>query len=114
MRILVTGSRGYIGAVLVPMLGAEGHDVVGLDSDLFEQCTFGEWTDAYPFLRKDVRDIEASDLKDFDGIVHLAGLSDDSLGALVPQLTYDINHAASIRVRLLVQYLREFRREPCQ
>jgi nucleoside-diphosphate-sugar epimerase len=103
MRILVTGSTGYIGAILVPMLRAEGHDVVGLDCDLFEQCNFGEWTDAGTFLRKDVRDIEASDLAGCDAVVHLAGLSDDSLGALVPELTYDINHIATLRLAALAK-----------
>jgi nucleoside-diphosphate-sugar epimerase len=105
MRILVTGSTGYIGTVLVPMLRAEGHDVVGLDTDLFEQCTFGEWTNPSPFVRKDIRDVEASDLEGFDAVAHLAGLSDDSLGALVPQLTCDINHAASVRIAALAKSL---------
>lgn len=103
MRILVTGSTGYIGAILVPLLRAEGHDVLGLDCDLFEQCTFGEWTDAGAFLRKDVRDIEAPDLAGCDAVVHLAGLSDDSLGALVPELTYDINHVATVRLATLAR-----------
>ena len=98
MRILVTGSTGYIGALVVPMLKADGHDVVGLDCDLFEQCTFGEWADAPAFVRKDVRDVAPADLEGCGAIVHLAGLSDDSLGALVPQLTYDINHAATVRL----------------
>lgn len=103
MRILVTGSTGYIGTTLVPMLRAEGHDVVGLDCDLFEQCTFGEWTDAFPFVRKDIRDVEAADLEGFHAVVHLAGLSDDSLGALVPELTYEINHTASVRLSALAK-----------
>lgn len=98
MRVLVTGSTGYIGAILVPMLQAEGHDVVGLDCDLFERCTFGAWPNAAAFVRKDVRDVAASDLEGCGAVVHLAGLSDDSLGALVPDLTYDINHAATLRL----------------
>ena len=72
MRILVTGSTGYIGAVLTRALRANGHDVVGLDCDLFEPCTFGEWTDQPALLRKDVRDIEASDLAGCDAVVHLS------------------------------------------
>jgi nucleoside-diphosphate-sugar epimerase len=63
MRILLTGHRGYIGAVLAPMLTAEGHEVVGLDSDLFEQCTFGVGIQEFPTLRKDIRDVVAADLK---------------------------------------------------
>jgi nucleoside-diphosphate-sugar epimerase len=103
MRLLVTGSTGYIGAILVPMLRAEGHDVVGLDCDLFERCTFGEWPNAAAFVRKDVRDVAALDLEGCGAVVHLAGLSDDSLGALVPELTYDINHVATLRLAALAK-----------
>ena len=103
MHVLVTGSKGYIGAVLTCMMKEVGFDVVGLDSDLYEQCTFGQWTDAVPLVRKDIRDVEAPDLEGFDAIVHLAGLSDDSLGALVPQLTYEINHGASVRLAALAK-----------
>ena len=103
MRILVTGSTGYLGAILVPMLRGEGHDVVGLDCDLFEQCTFGDCADPVAVLRKDVRDVEAPDLANCDAVVHLAGLSDDSLGALVPELTYDINHIATLRLATLAK-----------
>jgi nucleoside-diphosphate-sugar epimerase len=103
MRVLVTGSTGYIGAILVPMLRAEGHDVVGLDCDLFERCTFGEWPNAPAFVRKDVRDVAALDLEGCGAVVHLAGLSDDSLGALVPELTYDINHVATLRLAALAK-----------
>ena len=68
MRILVTGDKGYIGTVLTPMLVAAGHDVVGLDSDLFEQCTFGgeDRMPDVPSIRKDVRDVTADDLRGFD------------------------------------------------
>jgi nucleoside-diphosphate-sugar epimerase len=103
MRILVTGSRSYVGTVLLPMLRAEGDEVVGLDSDLFEECTFGEWQDVFPCVRKDIRDVEAHDLEGFDAVVHLAGLSDDSLGALLPELTYEINHHASVRLAELAK-----------
>jgi len=103
MRILVTGSRGYIGAVLVPVLAAEGHEIVSFDTDLFEQGDFGPWNDAFPSTRKDIRDIQISDLEGVDAIVHLAGLSDDSLGALLPELTSEINHAASLRLAMLAK-----------
>ena len=103
MRVLVTGHKGYIGTVLIPMLIAEGHDVVGLDSDLFEQCTFGEGIKEVPELRKDIRDIVKADLDGFAAVLHLAGLSNDPLGNLNPQLTDEINGAASVRLAQLAK-----------
>jgi nucleoside-diphosphate-sugar epimerase len=85
------------------MLQAAGHDVVGCDSDLFHQCNFGGWPDAPSFVRRDVRDISPSDLAGFDAVVHLAGLSDDSLGALLPELAFEINHAATMRLAELAK-----------
>lgn len=98
MRVLLTGHKGYIGTVLVPMLLAEGHDVFGLDSDLFENSTFGDGIQDIPEVRKDIRDVEISDLRGFDAVLHLAGLSNDPLGNLNPDLTYEINHAASVHL----------------
>jgi len=98
MRVLLTGHRGYIGCVMVPMLQAAGHDVVGLDSDLFEQCTFGVGVPDVTSLRKDLRDVEVRDLEGFDAVVHLGGLSNDPMGDLNPQVTYDINHEGSVRL----------------
>lgn len=103
MRVLVTGSQGYIGVVLVPMLIKEGYEVVGLDSDLFERCTFGDGLPDINYIRKDVRDVEASDLKGFDAVLHLAGLSNDPLGDLNPDLTFEINHLASVRLATLAK-----------
>jgi len=98
MRILLTGSKGYIGTVMAPRLQAEGHDIVGLDSDYYARCTFGSLEQDFKTIRKDVRDMELSDLAGFDAVVHLAALSNDPLGDLNPQLTYDINHLASVRL----------------
>ena len=103
MRVLVTGSHGYIGTVLTPMLMAEGHDVVGLDSDLYRQCTFGEAIPNIPCIRKDIRDIESDDLKGFDAVCHLAALSNDPLGNFNPELTYEINYRASVRLAELAK-----------
>jgi len=103
MRILVTGHNGYIGAILTPMLVAEGHKVVGLDTDYFEACTFGDDMPDVPTVRKDIRDIEASDLQGFDAVMHLGGLSNDPLGDLNPELTGEINHAASVRLAQLAK-----------
>lgn len=98
MRVLVTGSTGYIGTVLVPMLLAEGHDVAGLDTDYYSRCTFTGAVSDIPTSRIDVRDVSAANVKDFDAIIHLAGLSNDPLGDYKPNLTEDINFSASVRL----------------
>jgi nucleoside-diphosphate-sugar epimerase len=100
MRVLLTGHLGYIGTVLTRMLVQAGHDVVGLDSDLYARCTFpqgGEILDV-PTVRKDTRDVECSDLVGFDATLHLAALSNDPLGNLNPGLTDEVNHRASVRL----------------
>jgi nucleoside-diphosphate-sugar epimerase len=103
MRLLVTGSKGYIGAVMVPMLLDAGHEVVGLDTDLFEECTFCPGIQAGQELRVDLRDVQRAHLEGFDAVVHLAALSNDPLGDLNPEITYDINHAASVRLARLAR-----------
>lgn len=103
MKVLVTGHKGYIGAVLVPMLLERGDDVVGLDSDLYRRCTFGGELADVPAIEKDVRDVQAADLRGIDGVLHLAGLSNDPLGDLRPELTYEINQQASIRLAELAR-----------
>ncbi|MDJ0598215.1 MAG: SDR family oxidoreductase [Crocosphaera sp.] len=101
MKVLVTGHKGYIGTILVPMLLAKGYDVFGIDSELFEQCTFGEGFAQIPDLRKDIRDIELSDIDGCDAVIHLAALSNDPLGNFNPDLTYEINHQASVNLAKL-------------
>jgi nucleoside-diphosphate-sugar epimerase len=101
MRVLITGHKGYIGTVMAPLLADAGHEVTGLDSDLFEQCTFGEAPREFPSIRKDLRDVERADLEAFEAVIHLAGLSNDPLGNLNPDLTYDINYHASVRLARL-------------
>jgi nucleoside-diphosphate-sugar epimerase len=103
MRILVTGDKGYIGTILVPMLIADGHAVVGLDSDLYQRCTFGQDLPEIKSIRKDLRDIEAKDMEGFEAVMHLAALSNDPLGNLNPDLTYKINHVASVKLAKLAK-----------
>jgi nucleoside-diphosphate-sugar epimerase len=103
MRVLVTGHKGYIGTVMVPMLLQAGHTVVGLDSDLFEQCSFCPGILDVQELRVDLRDVPAGSLEGFDAVIHLAALSNDPLGDLNPEITYDINHAASVRLARLAK-----------
>ena len=98
MRVLLTGHRGYIGSVLLPMLQSRGHDVVGLDTDWFERCTFTGKVAEVTSIKKDTRDIEQSDVEGFDAIIHLAGLSNDPLGDFRPMITEEINDAASVRL----------------
>ena len=98
-RILVTGSEGYIGRVLVPLLLNAGHQVVGVDSNMFAGCEFpGSLPSGIRTIDADVRDLAPADLAGFDAIVHLAGLSNDPLGELDPPATYEINHGASVRL----------------
>ena len=103
MKILLTGSRGYIGTVMAPMLVREGHEVVGIDTDLYRRSTFGPWKESIRTIEKDVRAVELEDLRGFDAVVHLAALSNDPLGDINPQLTYDINHLASVRLAQLAR-----------
>ncbi len=103
MRVLLTGHKGYIGTIMVPMLRHAGHDVFGLDSDLYRNSTYGETLPEVPEILKDIRDVEKVDLAGIDAIVHLAGLSNDTLGDLNPQLTYEINHGASVRLAAMAK-----------
>ncbi|MGV9664318.1 NAD-dependent epimerase/dehydratase family protein [Nocardia niigatensis] len=103
MRVLVTGHQGYLGTVMVPRLQAAGHEVTGLDSGYFAECVLGAAPPAPPTLSVDLRDVTAEQLAGFDAVVHLAALSNDPLGALAPQITYDINHHASVRLARLAK-----------
>jgi nucleoside-diphosphate-sugar epimerase len=96
MRILVTGDKGYIGAVLVPMLHARGHQVVGLDSTLYQGCTIGPAPAPSPAMQMDIRDVSPDDLVGFDAVCHLAAISNDPVGDLNPETTYAINYRASV------------------
>jgi nucleoside-diphosphate-sugar epimerase len=104
MRILLTGHRGYIGSVLAELLNAAGHDVVGMDSALYEDCTFGaDAASGISMLRRDIRELSAADLVGIDAIAHLAGVCNDPLGDLLPETTFEINHAATVRLAHLAK-----------
>jgi len=103
MRILLTGHKGYIGVVAGSMFRSAGHDVVGLDSGLYDGCEFGENLVEIPEIAKDIRDVTTEDLDGFDAVVHLAALSNDPLGNLNKDLTYDINYRASVRLAELAK-----------
>ncbi|MGH9262812.1 MAG: NAD-dependent epimerase/dehydratase family protein, partial [Acidimicrobiales bacterium] len=98
MRVLVTGSDGYIGTVLVPMLLEAGHEPVGLDSMLFHDCRIGSERPTVDTIRRDIRDVVPADLGGFDAIIHLAGISNDPLGDLHPDTSYAINHRATVHL----------------
>jgi nucleoside-diphosphate-sugar epimerase len=100
MKVLLTGHKGYIGSVAVEMLTSAGYEVVGLDTDLFAGCDFGQPAPEIPEICKDIREVTKADLDGFEAVVHLAALSNDPLGNLDPGLTYDINHKASVGLAL--------------
>ena len=103
MKILITGDRGYIGSILSQVLQERSYEVIGYDIDYYQG------TDLYPINRpyrqitKDLRLISPEDVKDIDAIVHLAGLSNDPLGELNPNLTEDINYQATIKLATLAK-----------
>lgn len=103
MRVLVTGHRGYIGAALTPMLLERGHEVMGLDSDLYRACDFAGSPVQTPTLQKDVRDADPDDVAGFEAIIHLAGLSNDPLGDFRPALTEETNFMASVHLARLAK-----------
>ena len=103
MRVLLTGHQGYLGTVMAPMLTAAGHQVVGLDSGLFADCVLGPSPADPPGHRVDLRDVTADHVAGMDAVIHLAALSNDPLGSLAPELTYDINHHASVRLARLAR-----------
>ena len=104
MRVLVTGSDGYLGSLLAPILARRGHDVTGLDTGYYrEGWLYHTAADAVRTIRKDVRHLTAADLRDVDAVVHMAELSNDPLGALSPTITHEINHSGSLRLAELAK-----------
>jgi len=104
--VLLTGDRGYIGSVMSELLDARGFRVVGYDTGYFADCLLEAPFETYPRVTRDIRDLRAEDLRGFDAVVHLAGLSNDPLGELDTGLTEQINFTSTIR---LAQLAREAR-----
>jgi nucleoside-diphosphate-sugar epimerase len=98
MRVLVTGHDGYLGSVLIPLVRAAGHEVIGLDTGYFTGCTIGPVPDPVPELKVDLRDVTAEHLAEVrpDAVMHLAALCNDPLGNLDPDLTYHVNHRSTV------------------
>lgn len=103
MRVLVTGHKGYIGSILVPMLLDAGHHVTGLDTDLYAACTFSGKLPEVPEIRMDTRDVTLDQIRGQEAVIHLAGLSNDPLGDYDPSLTDAINRLASVRLARLAK-----------
>jgi len=103
MKVLLTGNRGYIGAVLTPMLLEREHEVCGFDSDVFRYCTFAGRLAETPMIDKDIREATIDDVAGFDAIIHLAGLSNDPLGDYRPELTEEINFKATVQLARLAK-----------
>jgi len=103
VKVLVTGSEGYIGAVLRDLLLNNGHEVVGLDTGFFNDCDLGEAPTPIPLIQRDLRDVTVDDFRGFEAVVHLAALSNDPLGNLAPGLTEEINTGGSIRTAELAK-----------
>jgi nucleoside-diphosphate-sugar epimerase len=96
MKVLVTGDRGYVGAVMVPVLQEAGHEVVGLDAGWYDGCDFGTPPRDHESRTGDVRDQKPGDVEGFDAVVHLAAISNDPVGHLNPEATYSVNaHGAA-------------------
>jgi nucleoside-diphosphate-sugar epimerase len=98
VKVLVTGHHGYIGSVVAPQLVEAGHEVVGLDTFFYEGCDFAPDAGSFESRRGDIRSVTSDDLAGFGAVVHLAALSNDPLGDLNPDWTYDVNLTGTLRV----------------
>ena len=104
MKILITGTEGYIGSLLAPLLMHRGHQVIGVDSGFYKVGWLYNGARLTPLtLVKDIRHIDVNDLEGVNAVVHLAELSNDPLGQLAPEITYEINHQASVRLAELAK-----------
>lgn len=104
MKILVTGTEGYIGSLLAPLLMQRGHEVIGVDTAFYMAGWLYNGTKlTAKTFHKDIRHITVEDLQGVDAVVHMAELSNDPAGQLSPTITYDINHKGSVRLASLAK-----------
>lgn len=104
MKILVTGTEGYLGSLLAPLLMQQGHEVVGVDTGFYKVGWLYNGSDTTPYtLNKDLRHLARKDFDGVDAVVHMAELSNDPIGALSPTITYDINHKGSLHLARLAK-----------
>ncbi len=104
MKVLVTGTEGYLGSLLPPLLAEKGHEVLGVDTGYYKVgWLYNGTTVTAKTLNKDIRHITTEDLAGVDAIVHMAELSNDPTGQLSPTITYDINHQGSVRLANLAK-----------
>ena len=101
MRVLVTGNLGYIGTVLTKTLKTKGHDPIGFDCGYFSEALLHPIDKEIPQIIKDIRDINELDLEGIEAVIHLAGLSNDPLGELLPGLTEEINFQGALKLATL-------------
>ena len=104
MKILVTGTEGYLGSLLAPLLIERGHELRAIDAGFYKSSWFFHGVSVTPLtLTKDIRQVTAGDLEGIDAVVHLAELSNDPAGELAPHITYEINHKGSVRLAQLAK-----------
>lgn len=104
MKVLVTGTEGYLGSLLAPLLIQRGHEVLGVDTGFYKVGWLYNGTPiTAKTLNKDLRQITTEDLQGIEAVVHMAELSNDPAGQLAPNITYDINHQGSVRLATLAK-----------
>lgn len=104
MRVLVTGTEGYLGHVLAPTLVADGHEVIGVDTGFYREAQLYRGVPMQSLtVFKDIRSLTRADLEGIDAVVHMAELSNDPLGQLAPTITYEINHLGSVQLAELAK-----------
>ena len=104
MKVLVTGTEGYLGSLVAPLLMQRGHDVIGLDTGYYKAgWLYNGSARSSTTINKDLRQTERGDFEGVDAVVHMAELSNDPAGQLAPHITYDINHKGSVRLARLAK-----------